>query len=250
MGDTIFARKIKRRAASLAFALALASLGLLSSMPSPAAAFASSCIPQHCYSVARYSSTGIYSAHLLENREPLWATNVYQNGAHLNSEMWLEMQDGSYIEAGIRYGDDSNSTGQPCNNVCYDLFWSETNWYGAYHRTIVANTTPTGYRDEWAIGRYAGSWIIKLNGNLVGTATYATDPVSKTLEVGSELQQETCSALQSHGYNSNMHVLVQASGGTLHDPAWIEPVINHCAPTQMLGTFISSSQFSWNKPNP
>jgi hypothetical protein len=234
---------------SLAIA-SVVSCALLQPVTGPANAYQSSCLAAHCYSLASYFSTGIYSAHLLENREPLWATNVAQIGAHLNSEMWLTMQDGSYIEAGLRYGDDSFSDGQPCANVCYDLFWSETKPDGSSHRTIITNTTPNGYRDEWAIGRYGGAWIIKLNGNLVGTSSYATDPTSQRLDVGSELAQDTCSSLQSNGYNTNMHVLVQASGGTLHDPAWTNPVVNSCSSTLMLGGFVSPTQFAWNKPKP
>ena len=84
---------------------------------------ATACVSPHCYSIGvldRNDFTGI-SGEWHSNNMYL-ADSDYANGSHINSEMWLAMPNGTWVEEGLRNGVDP---GDPCGCTAYEVFWAD-----------------------------------------------------------------------------------------------------------------------------
>lgn len=158
------------------------------------------------------------------------------------------MDDGSYIEAGIRFGDGSQYQDHPCAGICYAVFWDETR-NGTQLKHIISQSAAGNPRIELAVGQYQGHWIIKLNGTQVGTAVMVTRLTTQRIDVGMEVEQITCDATKSWGKNLGMHSQIQDAGGTLHDTVWNLPLYRDCSALSLNLAAPNDGFISWFKPN-
>ncbi|WP_194911499.1 hypothetical protein [Catenulispora rubra] len=180
------ATKTRRRTAfGTILVLMLALLGLA---PSGASA-ASSCPPggSHCYAIGqlyRNDFTGIYG-HWHSNNMYL---NDYNGSQHINSEMWLLIPGGGWVETGLTNAN-SSSDPNPCGCTAYEVFWDDAAANnGGYWQHWVANVTPDG-TDHWyeIVHGNNNTWNIYHDGYLVGNSANAAAANGVRQDIGGEV---------------------------------------------------------------
>ncbi|GAB3873064.1 hypothetical protein ACFQ1S_08245 [Kibdelosporangium lantanae] len=146
------------------------------------------CETPHCYSIGqlfRSDFTGIYG-HWHSNN--MYLTNAeYATGSHINSEMWLLMPNNTWVEDGIRNG---NDPGNPCGCTAYEVFWADESTGGGFFRHFIANVTPDG-TDHWYMiqrGSSANRWDVYYDGYLQGTSTVTGSWTGNQQQIGGEVQ--------------------------------------------------------------
>ncbi|MFC0435198.1 hypothetical protein [Kutzneria buriramensis] len=172
----------------IAAAAVLAMAGLLAA-PVAHAAPATSCNSPHCYSIGtldRTDFTGIYG-HWHSNNMYLGGSE-YENGGHINSEMWLVTAEGgaSWVEEGLRNGIDP---GDPCGCQAYEVFWADQAPGGTFSRHFIDNDTPDGYDNAYEIQRGAApnQWDVYYDGNQVGVSAVTGSWTGYEQQIGGEV---------------------------------------------------------------
>jgi hypothetical protein len=91
----------------------------------------------HCYAIGDYhNGSGLTGAQTTIRREQMGInTSAAGPSTHLNSEFWFLLDNGQYLEAGARMGDDTSNSNVTdmggCSCVAYELFWADHSTGGA-----------------------------------------------------------------------------------------------------------------------
>jgi hypothetical protein len=155
----------------------------------PAAQAATSCINPHCYSIGILDRsddfTGIYGEWHSNNM--YLADSDYAYGGHINSEMWLVMPNGTWVEEGLRNGIDP---GDPCGCTAYEVFWADASTSGNFSRHYIANVAPDGTDHSYVIQQGSGvnTWDVYYDGAYQGTSTVTGSWTGHEQQVGGEVQ--------------------------------------------------------------
>jgi hypothetical protein len=214
---------IAQRCWTAVLALLLALVGTLALTTS---ASADANCQSHCYSVARYSGQGYAGAWAQIRRNYLSIGTGYgMPGAHINSEFWFELGNGNYLEAGLRDGDDSNSSGS-CGCVAYDAFWADHT--GApngdtEYRHIIAHVAPNdNVFDTYKFSRSGATnvWDVYFNDTIISTSTVTGDWTGWFDQIGGEYVNSTCVQGAGWANNFDMYAMLEDTNSNWMQPAW------------------------------
>ncbi|WP_030439009.1 hypothetical protein [Actinoplanes subtropicus] len=227
--------------------LALAGLQTLA----PPAYANRNCESPHCYSQAFYTASGLIGmwSEIQENYLSI-GTGYGDSNAHINSETWLLMPSGAWVEAGLRDGNDSGSWSGGCSCLAYDAFWADTNSKGtAEYRHIIESTTSTGNWDDFEFDHTSGpTWYVYFNGNYIGYGQATGSSSGKEEQAGGEYQNTTCVTGAGWADNFDIYTEVANSNGYF-SPAWNHPneIDSGCG---FEGIHYRNGEFSWQKHAP
>ena len=85
-----------------------------------------SCETPHCYAINWYDQSNITGIYMNEaDAVSSIGTGYGDSNAHINSEIWLTMPNGAWVEAGLRNGSDAGAVSGGCGCVAYDAFWED-----------------------------------------------------------------------------------------------------------------------------
>jgi hypothetical protein len=209
------------------------------------------CESPHCYSAAYYSGSGFIGmwSQIPQNYTRI-GTGYGDSQAHINSESWLRFGNGTWIEAGLRNGNDSGDTGG-CNCVAYDAFWADIS--ASNHNEyahIIEHTTPNGNLDTYEFYHYSGStWDFYFNGAYNNYSSATASSSGNQESIGGEYQNTTCGSGAGWANNFDLYTQLESSSGNWFDPAWNQP--NRIDPgCGFEGIHYSNGEYSWQKHAP
>jgi hypothetical protein len=180
----------------------------------------------HCYSVNWYDQSGITGIWMTEADawDSIGNGSGYDPNAHIDSEIWLGMPSGGYIEAGLRNGSDATLPGG-CNCTAYDAFWAETTPAGDQFQHILAHLTPDLASHTYEFVHTSGNdWAFYYDSSFVENSTVSGSPSGNQEELGGEYVNNTCSA--GGGLADNFDLLSQfefapaGQGSAWYFPKW------------------------------
>jgi hypothetical protein len=221
----------------------------LQSVASPAYADRS-CESPHCYSIARYSASGITGmwGDIQQNYTSI-GTGYGDTLAHINSETWLLMSNGAWLEAGLRNGSDVGAYNGGCYCVAYDTFWEDATSSRTQFEHIIGHTTPNGAWDSFEFDHTSGSnWNFYFNGNYNSYSSATGSSSGNYEEVGGEYQNRSCVAGAGWANNFDIYTAVLINGSWIQ-PAWNQDnyIDSGCG---FEGIHYSNGEYSWQKHAP
>ncbi len=204
----------------------------------------------HCYSVAAFygTLTGAWGEWKDENMSP--GPSSTPNSNHIDSEFWLGLTNGAYIEIGIFNGFENEPEHYMggCGCGAYGQFWADTTTHEIQWVHFIYNISPDGAWHTYEIQR-AGTrnyWNLYIDYNLVGTSTDTEDWTGEEQEIGGELQAPYVDYPEGSFANTyNMYVEGKNSGGEWY--SYGKPnayTISSGFNAQVYG----NDEFSWNEP--
>lgn len=198
----------------------------------------------HCYSEAEFyhELTAVYGTWNDENMSP---GGPYDE-PHIDSEFWLRLSDGAYIETGLYNGWENFLHGtNECHCGAYAQFWSDTSPGGYQWVHIVNNITPDGKNHSYEIARGSktNEWYVYIDSNLVGNSLDTEQWVGDDLQVGGELQAPNEDE-GSFANTYNMYVDGKYASGWF---AFGKPNAYSIFPGFNAQTY-GNSEYSWNEP--
>lgn len=249
--------RILQRAKITRHAIALSVVGIVMAalnLQSAAPASASVGCAGHCYSTARFdgSVTGIWGRW---NRNYMSPEVSNDPAEFINSEMWMGLPSGNWVETGLRNGytvnGQWNTYDGSCNCNAYSVFWGDQEpvtgpFPPIYWRHIIANVSPTGQTDTYQISRAAtvNQWNIYWNGNPVGLSTVTQAWTGSRQSVGGEYSGVT----SARGVADTFAMEVKYINGSGQAVSWGGPSSTTVTPgAGMWGSSPGASRWSWNK---
>lgn len=238
-----------RRLRGPAAALALGMLGSVAvAVPAHADRY---CESPHCYSDAAYDGSGLEGmwSSIRQNSLTI-GTNYGDPFAHINSETWLYLPSGAWLEAGLRHGDDTGASSGGCGCVAYDAFWSDGGTNHVEHEHIIMHTSANGNVDTFEFDHQTGAiWNFYFNGayNNYSSITGASSGYAEA--AGGEYQNTTCVAGAGLASNFDIYTNLEDGSGNWAGPAW--NTANHIDPgCGFEGIHYSNGEYSWQKHAP
>jgi hypothetical protein len=175
-------------------AVALAAISTLLALPAATPASASvACgdiafpdLPW-CYTVQDFSAPNMTGAYM-EQHSNYMTPGDYGNNQNIRSYVRFYLNNGNYIETGIRNGYEYWSDGS-CHCNAYSIYWLDsvgTGWNQHIYVHTIAHTTPNGVNHRYQISRGPSPniWKIFVDGQDRGTSTITGDWLGGTMEVG------------------------------------------------------------------
>lgn len=204
----------------------------------------------HCYSAAIFdgNQAGVWGEWADEDMSP--GPSSTSNSNHIDSEMWLDLTNGAYIETGLYNGFEDgfeHETGG-CGCGAYAQFWADTTAKEVQWEHWVYNITPNKHWHSYEIQRAGATnhWNIYIDYSLVGTSTDTEDWTGKDQVVGGELQAPYVDDPSgSYADTYNMYVEAENASGEWYKygkPNGYDIYSGFNA--QIYG----NSEFSWNEP--
>jgi hypothetical protein len=238
------------RLRALAAAIPIVAFGAVA-VASPAHADRN-CESPHCYSIAFYSGSG-FTSMLTDIQQNYTAigTGYGDAYAHINSESWLLFSNGTWLEAGLRNGNDSGSVSGGCGCVAYDAFWADV---GASnhneYRHIIEHTTPNGNWDTYEFDHTSGAnWNFFFNGAYNSYSSVTGSSSGYLEEMGGEYQNTTCVSGAGWANNFDLYTSLRIGSGSWFSPAWNQS--NRIDPgCGFEGIHYSNGEYSWQKHAP
>ncbi len=186
-----------------------------------ASAFADENCSNHCYSVA-VTPTGFSYGSVMVGPDAYAAVNPQYAGywAHFNSEAWSLLDNGDYLEAGIR-------NGIPVGGLPYGTyyFWADHQVVGGtdteYFHPFGTVTFNSAQQNTYAFTRCGAiyTWCFQFNGTSYGssniTANQGGNWAITNIEVGGELVSVTCNNVAAFANDRLMSV-------SLIDTNWVQ----------------------------
>lgn len=206
----------------------------------------------HCYGVAKVLGVDYLGAKARIPREFMSMGTVGAGDRHVNSEFWFSLDSVSYLEAGLRVGNNTGSVDGGCDCDEYNLFWSEISPMNVEYRHIIMKATPTvGVSDLYEFVRKPNSpnqWLVNLNGVTIGQSSTTVKWTGNRMDLGGEYSNNTCSASGGSANSSNLQSWLMNSTSAWYRPSWSTfEVDRHCG---MAGSFRGSAgTFTWGRPS-
>ncbi len=211
--------------------------------------------PVHCYSVAQ-SANGFSYGSSMEGPDAYGAVNVAfgGSGSHFNSEAWSSLDNGDYMEAGIRNGVPVN--GQPYGTY---YFWADHQVVGGidteYYHSVGTVTFNPAQQNIYAFTRCGGiyTWCFAFDGAYWGTSTITANQGGNwaitNIQVVGEVATETCSNTAAFANDRLMGVALINTSWTQYAPAM--NTISLATPCGFEGTNHGViGEWSWQKHSP
>jgi hypothetical protein len=187
------------------------------------------CEAPHCYAINWYDQSGITGIYMTEGDAFSSITNSpappYDSGAHINSEIWLYMPSGGYVEAGLRNGSDAGAYSGGCNCVAYDAFWADHTPGGVEYQHIIAHLTPDGASHTYEFVQTSGNtWAFYYDGSFLEDSTVTGSSTGNRFDVGGEYENTSCGADAGLAHNFNLlsefKFAPAGQGAAWYTPKW------------------------------
>lgn len=215
------------------------------------------CYTVHCYAVAQ-TPDAFSLGTVFQAPDAYLAVNPTYAGywSHINSEAWSLLDNGDYLEAGIRNGY-TTSAGCSCYGTFY--FWADHTVVGGtdteYFHQFGTVTINPNQQNVYKFVRCGAiyTWCFLFDGTQYGTSTRTGDQGGnwniRHLQIGGEVAATTCANTAVAANNRLMYgYLINTNWVQVPAPATALQIDTDCGLTGSTGGV--SGDWSWQKGTP